>query len=104
MYSKKVEKEFNVIFKSLEKAQSKVINSIEYLDKYLEGNPLISRDEIGIIEDFMVLLDITRIDIKKNISMYKKYKLEQNEKVLFLPSKEIDDIYIESGCTIWDFF
>ena len=65
MYSKKVEKEFNVIFKSLEKAQSKVINSIEYLDKYLEGNPLISRDEIGIIEDFMVLLDITRIDIKK---------------------------------------
>ena len=60
MYSKKLEKEFDLILQSLEKTHEKIINSMNNLDEYLCKQDSITQEDKLFIEDFLITLVLQR--------------------------------------------
>ena len=100
MYTEKMKKEYELVLKSLNNTHNKIIKSLENLDNYLNKNPEISQEEKFLTEDFFIVLDIIRSQIKGSIFILKKHKIEQEEKVTYIKHKESDDIYVDSSYRI----
>jgi len=100
MYFDKLEKEFYLVFKSLEATQAQIIKSMTNLDDYLSKQNGITTEEKLFIEDSMITLDMIRIKTKDSIFMLKKNKLEKNKKIRYIEPKRIRDIYVDSEDTI----
>ena len=95
MYFDKLEKEFYLVFKSLEATQAQIIKSMTNLDDYLSKQNGITTEEKLFIEDSMITLDMIRIKTKDSIFMLKK-----NKKIRYIEPKRIRDIYVDSEDTI----
>lgn len=95
MYTNKIKIEYKKILENLESTHTKIINSLENLDNYLNCNPEIPQQEKFLTEDFFIVLDIISSHIKDSICMLKKHKLEQEKNVTYIKSKEIEDIYVD---------
>lgn len=104
MISQKIKIKSNLVLKSLENSQTKIIDSMDDLDNYLNNNCDLTKNEKDFAEDFIIILDIIRTELDDAIFILKKNELEQNPKVVYLEPKGIEDIYINPEYRLNDIF
>ena len=104
MIYQKIKIKSNLVLKSLENSQTKIIDSMGDLDNYLNNNCDLTKNEKDFAEDFIIILDILRTELDDAIFILKKNELEQNPKVVYLEPKEIEDIYINTEYRLNDIF
>ena len=95
MYTEKIKIEYKLLLESLENTYSKILGSLENLNSYLNNQLEISASEKFLTEDFYIVLDIIRSQVKNSVYMLKKHKLEQEKNIIYIKSKEIEDIYVD---------